>query len=185
MPKSGFQETRCTIDCTELFIQQPSPKVMLQTVLFQQKNITQQNSLVTIARPGPITWAWYIRRFCDRLWYYKWLWVIQIYFLPNDHIMTERGFEIQRLLDEIGVRVDHLLFYGCYTNVYSTKLHVWEFILNGQLRGYKISRFHLNHFHTPNGGCWMISGRYVQLNSNHLSFVTANILSAALTRESD
>ena len=112
MPKSyrdlNYEKTRCIIDCTEIFIQQPSSNLVLQSVLFSHyKNHHTAKGLVGIAPHGPITFVsdlyvgsasdFDITKDCGILKLVE----------PDDHIMADKGFEIQRLLDEIQVRVDH------------------------------------------------------------------------------
>lgn len=112
MPQSlkdlNYERTRCIIDCTELFIQQPSSNLALQSVLFSTyKNHHTAKALVAIAPHGPITFAsdlyvgsasdFDITQDCGILNILE----------PNDHVMADKGFEIQKLLDGLNVRVDH------------------------------------------------------------------------------
>ena len=62
MPQSfkdlGFDQTRCIVDCTEVFLQQPSSNLVLQSVLFSSyKNHHTAKGLVAIAPHGPITFV--------------------------------------------------------------------------------------------------------------------------------
>ncbi|XP_069117580.1 uncharacterized protein [Argopecten irradians] len=104
----GYSNTRCIIDCTEIFIQQPSSNLVLKTVLFSTyKNHHTAKGLVAIAPHGPVTFVsdlyagsapdYDITKDCGLLN------LIQ----EDDHIMADKGFEIQDLLDPLNVRVDH------------------------------------------------------------------------------
>ena len=103
-----YDNTRCIVDCTEIFIQQPSTNLVMQSVLFSSyKNHHTAKGLVAIAPHGPITFVsdlyagsatdFDITKHCGMLDLLE----------PHDHIMADKGFEIQRLLDERCVRVDH------------------------------------------------------------------------------
>ena len=71
------------------------------------KNHHTAKALVAIAPHGPVTFApdlyvgsasdFDITKDCGKLKLVE----------PNDHIMADKGFEIQKLLDAINVRVDH------------------------------------------------------------------------------
>lgn len=112
MPQSfidlGYKDTRCIVDCTELFIQQPSSNLVLQSVLFSTyKNHHTAKGLVAIAPHGPITFVsdLYVGSASD-IDITKDCGILDL-LEPNDHVMADKGFEIQRLLDENQVRVDH------------------------------------------------------------------------------
>ena len=103
-----YDNTRCIVDCTEIFIQHPSSNLVMQSVLFSSyKNHHTAKGLVAIAPHGPITFVsdlyagsatdFDITKHCGMLDLLE----------PHDHIMADKGFEIQRLLDERCVRVDH------------------------------------------------------------------------------
>ena len=53
-----YGDTRCIIDCTEIFIQQPSSNLVMQSVLFSHyKNHHTAKGLIGIAPHGPITFV--------------------------------------------------------------------------------------------------------------------------------
>ena len=104
----SYDRTRCIIDCTEIFTQQPSSNLVMQSVLFSNyKNHHTAKGLVAIAPHGPVTFVsdlytgsatdFDITKDCGILKLLE----------SGDHVMADKGFEIQRLLDDICVRVDH------------------------------------------------------------------------------
>ena len=104
----NYEKTRCIVDCTEIFIQQPSSNLAMQSVLFSTyKNHHTAKGLIAIAPHGPITFVsdlyagsasdYDITKDCG----------ILTLLAPGDHVMADKGFEIQHLLDRINVRVDH------------------------------------------------------------------------------
>lgn len=102
----GYDKTRCIIDCTEMFIEQPSNLVLQSITWSSYKHHNTVKGLVGIAPHGPLTFLsdlyagsatdYDITKDCglvDK---------IDI----EDTIMADKGFEIQPLLDEKKARID-------------------------------------------------------------------------------
>ena len=108
--KNTYPNTRCIIDCTEIFCQSPSFLIAQSALYSHYKSHVTHQALLGIAPSGAVTFISQLydgsvsdKDIVNRSGFLsKELWEL------NDSVMADRGFTIEDELDKIGVTLNSL-----------------------------------------------------------------------------
>ncbi|XP_068692343.1 uncharacterized protein [Montipora foliosa] len=105
--KSKYKETRVIIDCTEIKVEMPSSLVLKSQTYSNYKSANTLKGLVGISPSGSITFLsqLYTGSISDREITER-CGILNMPFQAGDSLMADKGFDIQDLLDPIGVTLN-------------------------------------------------------------------------------
>ena len=105
--KSKYKETRVIIDCTEIKVEMPSSLVLKSQTYSNYKSANTLKGLVGISPSGSITFLSQLytvsisdREITERCG------ILNMPFQAGDSLMADKGFDMQDLLDPIGVTLN-------------------------------------------------------------------------------